>query len=86
VLSLLDAIDNPHLRERGTVRDATDRVLGEIKLPGLPLRFSAFPGELPVETPFLGEHNREVLQQSLGLSGAEIDELERDGVLFERHS
>jgi crotonobetainyl-CoA:carnitine CoA-transferase CaiB-like acyl-CoA transferase len=27
VLSLIDAIDNPHLRERGTVRNATDRVL-----------------------------------------------------------
>jgi len=86
VLSLIEAIDNPHLRERGTVRDATDRVLGEIKLPGLPLRFSEFPGELPVEAPFLGEHNREVLKESLGLSTAEIDELEQAGVLFEKHS
>jgi crotonobetainyl-CoA:carnitine CoA-transferase CaiB-like acyl-CoA transferase len=86
VLSLLEAIDNPHLRERGTVRTATDRVLGEIKLPGLPLRFSDFPGELPVDAPFLGEHNRAVLKESLGLSAAEIDELEQAGVLFERHS
>jgi crotonobetainyl-CoA:carnitine CoA-transferase CaiB-like acyl-CoA transferase len=81
VLSLIEAIDNPHLRERGTVRDATDRILGEIKLPGLPLRFSEFPEELPVNAPFLGEHNREVLEKYLGLSQGEIDELESSGVL-----
>jgi crotonobetainyl-CoA:carnitine CoA-transferase CaiB-like acyl-CoA transferase len=86
VLSLIDAIDNPHLRERGTVRVATDRVLGEVKLPGLPLRFSEFPGELPVDAPFLGEHNREVLKESLDLTDAEINELQRSGVLFEKQS
>ncbi len=39
-----------------------------------------------MDAPFLGEHNREVLKDSLGLSAAEIDELEQAGVLFEKHS
>ena len=86
VLSLIEAIDNPYLGERGTVRNATDRILGEIKLPGLPLRFSEFPGELPLEAPLMGEHNRQVLSECLGLSEAEIDELERAGVLVQKPS
>jgi crotonobetainyl-CoA:carnitine CoA-transferase CaiB-like acyl-CoA transferase len=84
VLTLTDAIDNPHLLERGTVRAATDRILGDIKVPGLPLRFSDFPDELPAEAPFLGEHNREILSRYLDLSDMEIAELERAGVLQEK--
>lgn len=86
VLSLIEAIDNPHLRERGTVRSVSDRILGEIKLPGLPLRFSEFPGELPLDAPFMGEHNRQVLSECLGLSKGEIDELEQAGVLIQKPS
>jgi crotonobetainyl-CoA:carnitine CoA-transferase CaiB-like acyl-CoA transferase len=86
VLTLADAIDNPYLLERGTVRATADRILGEIRVPGLPLRFSDFPGELPAEAPFLGEHNRQVLKETLDLSDGEIAELERAGVLQEKRS
>ncbi len=86
VLTLADAIDNPHLLERGTVRVTTDRVLGEIRVPGLPMRFSDFPDELPAEAPFLGEHNREILGGLLDLSQTQIDELERAGVLQEKRA
>jgi crotonobetainyl-CoA:carnitine CoA-transferase CaiB-like acyl-CoA transferase len=83
VLTLADAIDNPHLLERGTVRLTTDRILGEIRVPGLPLRFSDFP-EQDAQAPFLGEHNREILKNYLELSDAELAELENAGVLQEK--
>jgi len=51
-------------------------------VPGFPLRFSEFPGELELEAPFLGEHNAEVLETYLGYSRAQIEELERAGILF----
>jgi len=86
VLTLADAIDNPHLLQRGTVRVATDRILGEIRVPGLPMRFSDFPEELLAEAPFLGEHNREILRQHLAMSDAEIAELESAGVLQEKRA
>ncbi len=86
VLTLADAIDNPHLLERGTVRVTTDRVLGEIRVPGLPLRFSDFPDELPAEAPFLGEHNREILGGLLDLSETQLDELESAGVVQEKRA
>src|SRR6266851_3873433 len=45
-LSVREAMNHPHLRERGTVRKVKDRVLGEFEIPGFPLRFSGFPEEL----------------------------------------
>jgi crotonobetainyl-CoA:carnitine CoA-transferase CaiB-like acyl-CoA transferase len=86
ILTLADAIENPYLLERGTVRVTSDRILGEIRVPGLPLRFSDFPDELPVQAPYLGEHNREVLSRYLEMSDAEIAQLERAGVLQGKRS
>lgn len=83
ILSVADAVHHPHLRERRTVRTVTDRVWGELDIPGFPLRFSAFPDELPLEAPFLGEHNREVLSALLGRSPQDHERLVADGVLVE---
>jgi crotonobetainyl-CoA:carnitine CoA-transferase CaiB-like acyl-CoA transferase len=82
VLSVAEAVAHPHMRARGTVRTVTDRVWGDVDLPGPALRFSAFPDELPLQAPFLGEHNEDVLTRHLGLSADAVQGLERDGVLF----
>jgi crotonobetainyl-CoA:carnitine CoA-transferase CaiB-like acyl-CoA transferase len=81
VLSVEEAIDHPHLRQRGTVRTVKDPVLGEFDVPGFPLRFSDFPGELPLEMATLGQHNAEILQGYLGYSPEKIAQLESAGVL-----
>jgi crotonobetainyl-CoA:carnitine CoA-transferase CaiB-like acyl-CoA transferase len=81
VLSVEQAMNHPQLRARRTVRKIHDRVLGEFQVPGVPLRFSEFPGELTLEAPFLGEHNREVLEKYLGYSPSRVKELEALGVL-----
>jgi crotonobetainyl-CoA:carnitine CoA-transferase CaiB-like acyl-CoA transferase len=78
---VVEAMNHPHLRERQTVRTVTDRVAGELQLPGFPLRFSEFPGMLELEAPFLGEHNREILHTYLGYSAEQVRELEAHGVL-----
>jgi CoA:oxalate CoA-transferase len=57
VLSLRDAMEHPHLRERGTM---------------LPVKFSRWPERTSVEADLLGEHNEPVLRELLGLSDAEI--------------
>jgi crotonobetainyl-CoA:carnitine CoA-transferase CaiB-like acyl-CoA transferase len=81
VLSVEQAMNHPQLRARRTVRKIHDRVLGEFQVPGFPLRFSEFPGELTLEAPFLGEHNREVLEKYLGYSASRVKGLEAAGVL-----
>jgi CoA:oxalate CoA-transferase len=81
VLSVGEAMEHPHLRERGTVRKVRDRILGEFDLQRSAMRFSGFPQELPLDAPFLGEHNAEILRGYLGYSDPQITELEAAGVL-----
>ncbi len=81
VLTVPQAIDHPHHRERGTVRRINDRMLGEFDIPGMPLRFSNHPDLLPLEAPFLGEQNHEILSEWLSYSDAQINTLEEEGVL-----
>ncbi len=79
-LTVEQAMNHPHLRQRRTVRTIRDRFLGEFDVPGFPLRFSEY-AELTLEAPTLGEHNAEVLRDYLGYSPVGIDELDRAGVL-----
>jgi crotonobetainyl-CoA:carnitine CoA-transferase CaiB-like acyl-CoA transferase len=81
ILSVSEAMNHPHLIERGTVRTINDRILGEFQIPGFPLRFSKFPDELKLDAPFLGEHNEAVLTKYLGYSPDEVARLTNDGVL-----
>jgi CoA:oxalate CoA-transferase len=81
VLTVEQAMNHPHLIERETVQNIHDRLLGDFKIPGFPLRFSAFPKRLDLQAPLLGEHNRPILKKYLGMSPAQIEKLERDGVL-----
>jgi crotonobetainyl-CoA:carnitine CoA-transferase CaiB-like acyl-CoA transferase len=84
VLSVQEVMRLPHVRQRRTVRTIMDRALGEFDVPGMPLRFSAFPDELPLDAPFLGEHNQDVLGALPGYDAARIAALEAAGVLRAR--
>ncbi len=81
VLSLEEAMNHPHLRERGTVRTVHDRILGDFDVPGFALRFSEFPERLELQAPFLGEHNEDVLTNYLGYSIERVKELQQLGIL-----
>jgi len=81
VLSIAETVKEPHLRERGTVRTVTDPKFGEVDLPGMPLRFSDYPHNIPLETAHLGEHNSDVLNGMLGYSDEKIQDLYDTGVL-----
>ncbi len=81
ILSVEEACQHPHLIQRETVRWIYDRTLGSFQAPGMPLRFSEFPGHLDLVAPYVGEHNAAVLSDYLGYSSARIDELVKKGVL-----
>ncbi|MDO8432086.1 MAG: CoA transferase [Candidatus Binatus sp.] len=81
VLTVEQAMKHPHLVERQTVQTVHDRILGELQIPGFPLRFSAFPDRLELEAPFLGEHNERILSSYLGYSPDSVARLEQEGVL-----
>ncbi len=86
VLSVAETTQHPHLRERGTVRTIDDPIVGEFDIPGMPLRFSRFPDDLPLKAPTLGQHNEEILTAYLKRSPEEVQQLRQAGVLFEKNS
>lgn len=79
--TLEEAINHPHLRERGTVAEVHDRVLGDLKVPGFPIRFSEFPSPANLQAPLLGEHNEHILSKYLGYSDDRIAALKAGRVL-----
>ena len=56
-------------------------VLGRIRMPNLPFRFSDCDTSPKSVAPLLGQHNREIAAK-LGYPAAEIDAMVRDGVLY----
>ncbi|HVN90187.1 MAG TPA: CoA transferase [Candidatus Binataceae bacterium] len=80
VLTVPQAMNHPHLRQRGTVISVKDRVYGTLEVPASPLRFSDY-GQLDLVAASLGEHNTEVLTKHLSYSADRIRELEASGVI-----
>jgi len=85
VLTVPQTMEHPHFLERGTVRTIHDRILGDFQIPGMPLRFSKYPDLPPLEAPFLGEHNSEVLQGFLGYSANQLAAIEQAGILVSKN-
>ncbi len=81
VLTLHEAIAHPHLRERGTVRRVKDPLIGEFDIPGMPVKFSQWPGRDLLRAALLGEHNEQVLRDLLSIPASEIAALYADKVL-----
>ncbi len=73
--------DLPPLEFRGFFEELAHPVIGTSRYSTLPMKFSNSPDRLHARpAPLLGEHNDELLRE-LGLSSAEIDTLEADGVI-----
>lgn len=81
ILTPQEAMNHPHLRERGTVRRAKDRTIGEFDIPGMPAKFSRWPERTSLSADRLGEHNEEILGEWLGLSASEIKKLYDEKIL-----
>ena len=77
-----DVLADPQIRARGMVIEQDHPVLGRIRMPNLPFRFSGYEPPVPAVAPSLGEHNRSIAA-SLGYSGEEIASMIADGVLYQ---
>lgn len=80
VYNLEEALRDPQVLSRDMVIEFDHPNIGKVKSLGFPVKFSESEFRVRKYPPLLGEHNHEIFT-SLGLSGTEIDELERDGVI-----
>jgi benzylsuccinate CoA-transferase BbsF subunit len=72
---------DPHVRARGVLERVTHPRVGERLVVGAPWRFSEEGVGVRRPAPLLGEHNRFVLGEILGMPDDEIDRLTEAGVL-----
>ena len=75
-----DLARDPHLREPGTLREAshTDTPVG---VAGNPIELSGSPDSPTARWPHLGEHTDAILTGDLSLSAAELRSLREEGVI-----
>lgn len=76
---------NPQLEHREFFQVLDHPIVGRIRYPGLPMRFSGFPRHLHRwAPPLLGQHNDAVLGGELGLSPEKLAALREKQVIGER--
>ena len=80
VLNVDEIKDDPQARVNGYVVDFKDRFLGDVKIPGYPVHFSANEAGTRSLAPTLGEHTDLVMHQ-MGYTDEEIQELKKDEVI-----
>ena len=84
VRSIGDVADTQWARERGAIAEVDDRRGGTVRIPQAPWRFSDAETGVRGVPAWRGEHNREVLQEFLGLNEDALEQLKANGTLSER--
>jgi crotonobetainyl-CoA:carnitine CoA-transferase CaiB-like acyl-CoA transferase len=75
---------NPQLRARRYFEAPEHPVVGAMPLPSWPFRWTSADRWLRTPAPTMGQHNRRVLGDLLGLSPGELHDLEAEGVIGTR--
>ena len=76
-----EVAENEQYKARGFFVEHDHPAARVVRMPGAPCMFSRTPWQLRRGAPRLGEHNREILGERLGVSIDELAALKRDGVI-----
>jgi crotonobetainyl-CoA:carnitine CoA-transferase CaiB-like acyl-CoA transferase len=76
-----EVLADPQMIARGVLVEQTHPVLGKVRLPTLPIRYSDCDTTQKTPAPLMGQHNRDIAAM-LGYSKAQVDALVKDGVLY----
>jgi crotonobetainyl-CoA:carnitine CoA-transferase CaiB-like acyl-CoA transferase len=72
---------HPQHAARGFYETADHAAVGVQPVPTVPFRFASQKSWLHCSAPTVGQHNREILRDVVGLADAEINVLEAEGVI-----
>jgi formyl-CoA transferase len=70
--SVAEALADPNTAARHMIETVQHPAIGELKLVGMPYKFSDTPAAVRRAPPTLGEHTEEILREELGLDAAAI--------------
>jgi CoA:oxalate CoA-transferase len=81
-LPTFDQVANdPHLASREMFVEVDQPVSGKVKLLGSVFKMSKTPGDRKMSAPAVGEYNKAIYSQLLGISAEELQKLKEDGVI-----
>ena len=76
-----DLLNDAHYTDRGTFNNVDHPRVGPKWYQGFAWRMSRTPGQVHWPSPTLGQHNRQIFGELLGLANPEINDLEETGVI-----
>lgn len=79
--TVADALEDPHIKERGLVQETTLSNDASIRFVGSPIGLSETPATLRYPPPALGQHSEEILKELLNFDDASIAEYRAAGVI-----
>jgi succinate--hydroxymethylglutarate CoA-transferase len=79
--SVAQALDDPHTAARRMVETVRHDTIGDLRMLGVPFKFSDTPATVRRPPPMLGQHSDEILTQELGMDGAAIVALRHDKII-----
>jgi crotonobetainyl-CoA:carnitine CoA-transferase CaiB-like acyl-CoA transferase len=81
VRDIADVLNDENFQQRDFFVEI-EGVFGKpVKFPGAPFKFSETPWELKSAAPALGQHNREIFCNGLGVTRNEYEQLESEGII-----
>jgi len=86
ILTVEQAMNHPHHRQRRTVRRVHDPIMGDFDIPGMPVKFRNWQDRTDVKASLLGQDNDAIMRDLLGISDAEIRDLYAQKVLVQEPS
>ncbi len=81
VYSMEDIFEDPHYAAREDIVEVPYSEFGKIKMPGVVPKLSATPGEIKWAGPKLGQHNKEVYEELVGLNDKDLEALKEKGII-----
>ncbi|WP_168879659.1 CaiB/BaiF CoA transferase family protein [Rhizobium sp. P28RR-XV] len=81
VYTAVECAADPQYRQRGMVREIEDPRLGTVLHPGIVPHIPENPGTVRWPGSAIGAHTEEILEQLIGMGGADIDTLRQEGVI-----
>lgn len=86
VLRYDETLRDDQLQAREMIVEIEHPLMGRVRTLGQPAKFSrSRPGAYDRPAPWLGQHTEQVLREELGVGEAEINELTRRGVAYNKH-
>nr|WP_251551670.1 CaiB/BaiF CoA-transferase family protein [Neobacillus muris] len=81
IYSIEDIVADPHYNAREMIEEVLVDGIGKLKVPGIVPKLSETPGSIDWAGPKLGQHNEEVLVNTLKLGQEEINSLIEKGII-----